>query len=400
MTQKFYKTEEAAKILGVSPAEVNHMRESHQLRGYRDGMDWKFKAEDVDRAAQQLQAEDKSEAPEEEGTDVLLSEAELGQSESGASGTVIGASEGEGSPADSDIQLGDSDLNLSGSGQPTEEGGSGGELGELDLTLEEDLTLDDSQVPLTEEKEEEAAEGAKTGSDLDLAQGEGADEELVLGGSGSGSDITMGGDSGISLVDPADSGLSLEEPLELAGTADETLELGEDDMISLSEEADLDSPTELKAEEEFTLTPMEEAGEEEDSESGSQVIALDEVDEVDEGEAAVAAMAGGRAPMLDEDFAAEPMLSMEGAEAGAALGPGPLGGPQDLAAGQPLGAQVAMLPEAPYTAWNIASLVFCAIFLALAGMMMYDLLRNMWSWDHVSAVNSPLMDFILNLFGK
>ena len=400
MTQKFYKTEEAAKVLGVSPAEVTKMRESHKLHGYRDGMDWKFKTEDVDQVAGQLQAEDASEGPDDESTDVLLSEAELGQPESGASaGTVIGASEAEGSPADSDIQLGDSDVKLSGSEQPAEEGGSGDELGELDLTLEEDLTLDDSQVSLSEDKEEKAAEDAvKTGgSDLDLAQDEGLDDDLVLSGSGSGSDITMGGDSGISLVDPADSGLSLEEPLELAGAADETLELGEDDMISLSEEADLDSPTELKAEEEFTLTPMEEIGEEDDSESGSQVIALDDVDE---GEAAVGALAGGRAPMLDEDFAAEPILGMEGVEMGSPLGAGPMGAPQDLAAGQPLGAQVAALPEAPYTVWNIVSLVFCAIFLALAGMMMYDLVRNMWSWDKPGAVTSPLMEWILGLFEK
>jgi len=399
MTQKFYKTEEAAKVLGVSPAEVNHMRESHELHGYRDGMDWKFKAEDVDQIAGELQAEAKSEGPDDETTDVLLSEAELGESESGASGTVIGGTEGEGSPADSDIQLGDSDVKLSAAEQPAEDGGSGGDFEELDLTLEEDLTLEDSQVPLTGDKEEKAAEdAAKTGdSDLDLAEDEGLDDDLVLSGSGSGSDITMGGDSGISLVDPADSGLSLEEPLELAGGADETLELGEDDMISLSEEADLDSPTELKAEEEFTLTPMEEAGEEEDSESGSQVIALDEVEE---GEAAAAAVAGGRPPMLDEDFAAEPVLGMEEAGAGAPLGMAPLGGPQDLTAGQPLGAQVAALPEAPYTGLNIAALVFCAIFLALAGMMMYDLVRNIWSWDQASAVTSPLMEWILGLFEK
>jgi len=393
MAQKFLNLEKAAEALGVSIDEVKQMRERQELYGYRDGADWKFKAEDLDQVANQLQAEDKSEGPDDESTDVLLSEAELGDAESGASaGTVIGASEGEGSPADSDIQLGDSDVKLSGSEQPAEEGGSGDELGELDLTLEEDLTLEDSQIPLTEDKVEEAAGGA--GSDLDLAEDEGGDDDLVLSGSGSGSDITMGGDSGISLVDPADSGLSLEEPLELAGGGDETLELGEDDMISLSEEADLDSPTELKAEEEFTLTPMEDAGEDEDSESGSQVIALDDVDE---GAPAIEPVAGGKAPMLDEDFAAEPVLGMEEVTP---LGAAPMGAPQDMAAGQPLGAQVAALPEAPYTVWNVVSLVFCAIFLMLAGMMMYDLVRNMWSWDQPVAVNSQLMDWILGLFEK
>jgi hypothetical protein len=35
----------------------------------------------------------------------------------------------------------------------------------------------------------------------------------------------------------------------------------------------------------------------------------------------------------------------------------------------------------------------------LSGMMMYDLMRHMWSWDSPYAVNSKLMDTILNLFG-
>jgi len=29
--------------------------------------------------------------------------------------------------------------------------------------------------------------------------------------------------------------------------------------------------------------------------------------------------------------------------------------------------------------------------------MMYDLLRNMWSWDSAGSVTSPLMDTILGL---
>jgi excisionase family DNA binding protein len=396
MTQKFYKTEEAAKILGITPAEVTHLREERQLHGYRDGADWKFKADDVDQMAEQLKAGEAGD----EATDVLLSEAELGQSESSASGTVIGASDGMGSPADSDIQLADSNLKLSAARKPSEEQGGGSDFEELDLALEEDLTLDDSRIPLVEDQKKGKKDGPsraakKTGgSDVSLAaDAEAADDDLVLGGSGSGSDITMGGDSGISLVDPADSGLSLEEPLELASGGEETLELGEDDMISLSEEADLDSPTELKTEEEFTLTPMEEGGEEEDSESGSQVIALDEVEEAAAG--AGPSGVGGRAPMLDEEFAAEPALGL--AAASGPLGGGPMGTPQDLAAMQAM-AQAAALPEAPYTVWNIVSLVFCALILTLTGMMMYDLVRNMWSWDSTSAVNSPLMDTILGMF--
>ena len=56
MAQKFYNVAKAAEVLGISPAEVNTMREGQQLHGYRDGSDWKFKAEDVDEISRQRSA--------------------------------------------------------------------------------------------------------------------------------------------------------------------------------------------------------------------------------------------------------------------------------------------------------------------------------------------------------
>ena len=58
----------------------------------------------------------------------------------------------------------------------------------------------------------------------------------------------------------------------------------------------------------------------------------------------------------------------------------------------------AVLPEAPYSWWQISGLAICLVLLMLCGMMMYDLLRNMWSWGEPYAVNSSLMDSILSLF--
>ena len=135
------------------------------------------------------------------------------------------------------------------------------------------------------------------------------DDELVLGGSGKGSDVTIGGDSGISLVDPSDSGLSLETPLNLGAVAEESLELGEDDMLATSETADEGAATQLKTDDDFLLTPLEETTDAEESESGSQVIALDT--EGDEGATMVGAAAGvSMAAMLDEDLSAQPGLEM------------------------------------------------------------------------------------------
>ena len=235
------------------------------------------------------------------------------------------------------------------------------------------------------------------------------DDDVVLGGSGTGSDVTIGGDSGISLVDPSDSGLSLEEPLELAGGDDDSLELGEDDMLTFSDSAsdssDTEAPTELKADDEFLLTPLEESGEE-DSESGSQVIALDT------GSSAASDAAptmlgsgtggGGVAAMLDEDFG--------GAGAGlgvaAAAGAAPAAAPGESHAaftesGMPMagGAEYPSIPEAPYNALQVTSLAICVMLLLLTGFMAFDMVRNMWSWNGPYSISSSMMDSIVNAIG-
>ena len=401
MAQKFYNLEQATEVLGVSPGEVNRMRERNELHAYRDGADWKFKTEEVEQKARELRASGPAtpEAAEEDTDDVLLSEVELGESDSGASGTVIGPADK--SPADSDIQLADSDVKLGGSdlqlagsdAAKVEMDSKVTGFDELEMTLDDDLTLEDSQVSLSEGAA--GAEGSDVTADsgLDLsAKGEGLDDDLVLGGSGSGSDITIGQDSGISLVDPRDSGLSLDEPVELVGGGEDSLELGEDDMLTFSEESDTESPTELKTDDDFLLTPLDEGGDEGDSESGSQVIALDTEAVGDEAATMVASTAGpSMAAMLDED------LSVGGMGAAAAAA-GPMQAPQGFADGAALAQSAASLPEAPYSAWVVLSLALCAIFLILTGMMSYDLLRNMWSWDTPYDINSSIMDTVLSWF--
>ncbi len=243
------------------------------------------------------------------------------------------------------------------------------------------------------------------------------DDDVVLGGSGSGSgsDITIGGDSGISLLDPTDSGLSLEEPLELDKIDDDSLELGEDDMLTFAEDTgSTEVPAELKKDEEFLLTPLEEAADEEDSESGSQVIALDSP-APDMTATMVAPMTpvgggAGMAAMLDEDFAAAGSPGLAAAvsamPAAGGLGAAPLGaGHPVFAEGGPMGmagvagAGAIAVPEAPYTGLNITSLVLCLLLILLCGVFAFDLLRNMWSWNGAYSLNSWLMDMILSLFG-
>jgi excisionase family DNA binding protein len=391
MAQKYYNVKEAAKLLGVQETEVKQMLERRELHGYRDGADWKFKAEEIEKMASARAAV----SPDDEEGDVLASEVELGRSDAGLSGTVIGGEKGKRSAdsdirlaADSDVKLAESSIELGQERKPParkdEVSSKVSQFEELDLTLDQDLTLEDSLTTSARPKPGDSAVDL-TGKKLD-------DDDQVLGGSGTGSDISIGGDSGISLVDPADSGLSLESPLNIAAPGEESLELGEDDLLISA-----DAGAGMKGEDDFQLTPMEDAADADESESGSQVIALDTEGESDDA-ATMVASAGSVAAMLEEDLSSEPGLGY-GAEPLAPAGVSGVGlqPAGDLALES---AAAAALPEAPYSIWNIVSLVLCSLVLMLVGMMMYDLLRNMWSWEGVHPLNSPIMDTILSWFEK
>lgn len=374
MAMKFYNVEKVAEILGITPADVNEMRERQELHGYRDGADWKFKAEQIDqlaaaRAAAGTPADASDDANED---DVLLSEVELGQSDPSTSGTIIGPPPSE--------ALGSS---LSG-------------FEDLDLTMA-DSGLDMSALDMS------SVSNLTGASELDLNVQDLDDDDLVLGAgsSGGGSDLTIGGDSGISLLDPSDSGISLEEPLNLdSAVSGDSLDLDQGQVLATDKPAPSDVATELGTDSDFMLTPMDELTDG-DEDSSSQVIALDE-----EGDSSDELL--GVAPALGGDFAEPlgPEISLGDDDAvagampleipGAALSMTPGATMADYgAAVQPAGGGSAALPEAPYSTLNILGLAFCVIVLFLVGMMMFDLMRNMWSWNQPTAVNSWLMDLIL-----
>jgi excisionase family DNA binding protein len=414
MAQKYYNVAEASKILGVSPADINEMVLRRELYGYRDGSDWKFKTEDIDRVAAERGS---GGAGDDEGDNVLASEIELGHSDPGLSGTVIGADKNR-SAGESDIQLAKSDLNLgdkasgisdlnlaesgidlAGTNDSSVKKGAAkvSQFEDLDMTLDHDMTLEDSSVAVSPGKPAStpAAGASANDSAVDLSGKKLDDDDLVLGGSGTGSDISIGGDSGISLVDPADSGLSLETPLNLS-SGEESLELGEDDLLGMA--SDIGAISGLKSEDDFQLTPADDFSDGEDSESGSQVIALDTEGEGDEAATMVASSGTPVAAMLDEELGAEPTLTALPMGGATELG---LAGPEDAMALGGYGA--AALPEAPYSIWNVLSLVLVSVFLVLVGMMMYELLRNMWGFDkpfEASKLDAAIMDTVLNWFEK
>ncbi len=381
---------EAAKMLGMSPAELTELRSRGEITGYRDGSSWKFKEAEIQRLAetkgislhdnepaetlsddQSDELVDLSEPADEGGSDsILISEESLGHSDESTASTIIGdlSAEDEGSElrlARSDVLAGDSDTPKEPDAGDTAnlQAAASSDLAE-DLKLEDsgsvDLSLEDSSLGSADLDAQASSSGFGSAIDLDLD-----DDELVLG-SNVGSDVTgSSADSGINLTNPSDSGISLEEPLELTGDSGaESLELGEDDLVELDEAA-------LSEEggDDFLLTPVEEGAD--DESSGSQVIALDS-EEFDES-----------AAILEEGegLEAEP-VAFEEAEA-----------PVALAAGA-----TAMAGDAAqYTTWNVLSLLTIVLLLGFTGMLMLDVMHNIWSWQGTSRFSSTIMDGILQM---
>ncbi|MCO6457914.1 MAG: helix-turn-helix domain-containing protein [Pirellulaceae bacterium] len=440
MAGKFIVLDDAAKMLGVTSEELTEMLSRREIFGYRDGASWKFKAEEIERVAGErgvsLGAGAAADAPlsfdddfdnllkddgddalslddsAEEGSSILVSDREVGSPEDSTSSTIIGA----GSPADLNLAGEDSDLRL------TPEGADDFGLGGSDVSLVADegsdvrLASGGSDVLSGADSELKLASGSGTGdlgeelalesdaldlgSDVNLALDE-DDDDLVLGASGTGSDVTLDAEgSGINLASPSDSGLSLEdEPLELAGSGlGSSLELPEDeDFISLEDMAGADEATQLKQDEEFLLAPSDDLGiDADDSDSGSQVIALEDSEAFDQ-EAATLLQPGDQGLLgvgAPAAMGAQPAGGM-----GGVLPLGPVGGAMPATGPAPVTMMPAELPEAPYSIWNVLSLLVIVMLMSLTGMLMMDLIRNMWSWEGEYAATTSIMDGIFDMLG-
>jgi excisionase family DNA binding protein len=358
---------------------------------------------------------------------ILLSETELGESTDRPPSTIIGKAE---MSADLDLNLApsDSDAPATSAAKPAPAGKGGksktppidaaldveppsltdnfGDLEELEIDLEAEssriLAPEDvakakqaaKPAPPKSSPPKKSSPKASELSDLELAptdsspgvldsslgSGSGALSGLssleLEGGSddevlGDGSDITLSSESsGINIISPSDSGLALDEvPLELSGASamGSSLDLGK----ATDDDVDLE-PLEVAADdgesEPFALTPFGEDAGEEDS---SQVIPLDEVSEEDAA-GAILGVGAGETEGLGDDFAT---------------------------AGLATGNIVQMEPasDTPFSGANIFALSACILLLAICGMMMVDLVRNIWSWDQVSTLNSTILQ-VLNPF--
>ncbi|MCC9599702.1 helix-turn-helix domain-containing protein [Stieleria sp. JC731] len=228
------------------------------------------------------------------------------------------------------------------------------------------------------------------------------------------SDISVAGDSGINLMSPSDSGLSLEsEPLDLAGSSLSALDLG----AELSDGSGISgskSGMGSAADEEFQLSPSG-VGLDADLDSSSQVIEVEDSEVVD-----LQADFGDENAFADAGFAdpgAEPLGAdaFDAPQAGVAFDDGGLGADAD-AGGDAFGADEGMVVEdgemaaptagavsrgyeVPFSLFQCLSLMFIILVLSLGGMLMTDLVRNMWAYSETSAPVSGLTDSLISMAG-
>jgi hypothetical protein len=437
MSAQFITLEEAAKKLGVDTDELVEMRSRGDIFGYRDGASWKFKPEEIERVASEMMGGAMDEDPA--GSSILISEQDLGPTGS-KHGSTIGSDiniGGDSADADSDVAL----VADPGSGSDVRliAGKNAGKSDEPRLAFSDD---DDEELALASDEDDllAAASGASSlGSDIKfgtgpesaikLGSGTGAGSDIPLTGSdafdldlggegsgvlsglsgrgseiikgdsdpsidamdldlsddnddlvlGGGSDLALGNDSGINLMSPADSGISLEdEPLDLAASGISGLDLASDGSdASSGVGSGLGSSVNFQQDEEFQLSAS--GSLEADEDSGSQVIELEDSSEF--GDAAVALPSDG----FDAFGSADGDSGLEMGALGA-TNAGPV---------VSMGA-----PEVPYSLVQVMSLLGILLLMCMSGILVTDVVRNLWAWSGSSDLTSGFTEMVLSAVGQ
>ena len=220
MAGKYLTLDEAAQQLGMSPDELNALRDKREISGYRDGKSWKFKTSDVEKLGENL----KSGSSDDDGDDFGLS-------------------------LDDDLEL---------AVEPT--------TNEPEIDLSDELSLpDDDEIGLADEpaaKSDKPATKAEQEDELQLAD----DADLKFASD----------DDELKLADDDDLQLAAEPVSSAKTNDDDELSLTLDDDLSFA--ASDDSASDSSASEELSLADdddLELAPEPSSSTSPSESLDLD-----------------------------------------------------------------------------------------------------------------------------
>ena len=368
MSSEYYSLEKAAEVLGLPTAEVNRLREKNQLRAFRDGASWKFRKIDVDNyLAETIKNRGKSnQAAGDSDFDLLSLDDDAEET------PTLLADQASFDSLTNELPTEDNMISLA------------SDKKDDIFALDDDLVTSGDDLILSEDSDALVLEPAGS-SDVDLAV---SGDDLVLDG-GSSPQLDLAGDSGLSLLDVADD-VEL-QPVDKGGS-DVFLEL-DDDILSLIDEdaaPDNTSTIAIPVEDDFQLTPDSEMAITDDSESASQVIALEEDNMF------------GAPTEGPSGFAESPFEAVQEPVSG-----GGFGGPA-TAFGAGTTADFVSAPafsatptstEASYGPFSVVCLIFVACVLALSGVMILDLIIHIWSWGEPFVISSTLMNMLADMAG-
>lgn len=387
---EYYNLEKVAEVLSVSAAEVNRLREQGKLRGLRDGSTWKFFKEEVHTyLAESIKARSGSANG---GHQPGESDFDLGESGASASSFDL-LMEDAALPGDSDLVSvapvrPSSDLDLAALDQDDE----------LALAEETQISslvvpkkakpkeaipppkeregsvvqdIEDSSAPILspmdDDDDSSALILAPTDSDVLV------DEASVLSASGSSPQLNLAGDSGFDVL------IAAEDDSALIVDDEKT------DVVALPVQ-------------EFELEPLlKTPGDDSESESSSQVIAIDTFMESEAGSGPFGQQEDGFGGMDFGGFGSE---FQQAPSAPASDDPFGTGTPDVFSAPiATVSPKAAATPAEEYSTGTLVALVAALVMMLPAGLMLLDTIVRMWSWTEPFVLNSILMDTISGLFG-
>jgi excisionase family DNA binding protein len=455
MSKKYLSLEEAAERLGIDKSELNRLREKGSIRAFADRGNWKFKEEDVENLARNrsLSSDDSLISPtadesktfafptSDSSGDLIFSDDEL----SGTHPTLITKGGTSDSSSDSDVRLIFDDLPEKGS-KTSSLSSTGKSDSSVQLTNKESGSFtaarSDSDVKLV--KDRPVAPGSD--SDVKLVSSKSSTElGKALGSSSNvleddgislapGSGVPLGGDSGISLEMPNDSGISLSHESVTLGGGDSgiSLAMDDDEGISLADtpvlrdvepkkpapkpaapakgskaaaikasDDDLTSSIPVIDQRQLvgsdeTIPVLGSKGLDDDSSSETSVITLDddsnEYATTDSGSAEIA---------IEEDEEVDADLIGEDDEiAEDVFGAEDEDFDEELTSGESSseisGPRPTLAVEQDWGTWPLVGMALSTVLMLPLGVLMFDLVRNLWHTD----VNSrnPMASMLLDLF--
>jgi len=363
---EYYNLEKVAEVLNVPTAEVNRLREQSKLRGFRDGSNWKFNKEEVHTyLAESIRSRGGNgrtsggHNPGDSGFDLA------GESASASSFDLL--VEEAALPADDQLISASpvhprSDLDLAALDRDDE------------LSLAEETQISSlvvpkkAKTPATESKSEAMDVTAKEDSSaLVLA----SDDSSVLGAASSSPQLGLAGDSGFDVLVAGETG-------------------DESEVLLVDESTETATPPIV----EFELEPSPSMPGDDDSESSSQVIAID------------VGLAGDA--MGTDAFDSDGFENFIDFGSGVQDSPAPAAGDPFGTGGSSFSDATSLVTVSPaktvvkgeeYSTGMLVALILALVVMLLPGLMFIDTMVHLWSWGEPSVINGLFMSTIAGWFG-